>query len=155
MKAVIAQNDQKILICNYMEERTGANFDPKMCQGFAIMSDDNVFCGAVLVSNVREHNGKVVDCEVSIASEVATAWRPEPCRAIFYYIFKQLGCVRCTCITKKNNLKARKFMEAMNFQLEGNVRKGYDGEKDALIYGLLAEDCTFLEDLNSGEEVRP
>lgn len=144
MIAVPAQPQQLVLLCEYIREKTEAVIDPAMCQGFAVMNDDNVFVAGVLVSNVRYHNEKPVDCELSCAAETSVAWKPEVCRAIFQYVFKQLGCVRCTSITKKNNTRSRAFLEALNFQLEGNVRKGYDGEKDALIYGLLAEDCEFL-----------
>jgi RimJ/RimL family protein N-acetyltransferase len=80
------------------------------------------------------------------------AWRPHVCRAVFEYIFGQLGCIRCTAITRKNNSKAREFLEALNFQLEGRARKGYDGERDALIYGLLAEECRFFGAGRDGEK---
>lgn len=145
MRAVIASGDKLNLLCEYLKSRIGCTFDPANSQGFAIMSDDDVFVGGVLISNIRYHEGVAVDCEVSIASETATAWRPEPCRAVFKYIFEQLGCARCSAITRKNNTKARAFLETFKFQLEGNIRKGYDGQRDALVYGLLAEECPFLE----------
>jgi RimJ/RimL family protein N-acetyltransferase len=148
MKAVIASAHTLPLICDYLFTKTGVQFDPRACQGFAVLDDDGTFMAGVLVSNVREHNGKPVDCEISCAAEHSIAWKPEVCRAVFNYVFVQLGCARCTSITKKNNTRARHFLEALNFQLEGRVRKGYDGEKDALIYGLLAEECQFIGGLN-------
>lgn len=148
MRAEVAQPQQLPLLCAYMSDKIGIEFEPNKVQGFAIMSDQNVFIAGVVVSNVRYSGDKAVDCEISCASESATAWRPEVCKAIFQYIFGQLGCVRCTSIVKKNNHKSRKFLEALNFQLEGNVRKGYDGQKDALLYGLLAEECQFYGGLN-------
>lgn len=148
MIAVPSTQKQLPLLCAYMKEKTGTVFDPNMCQGFAVINDKQEFIAGVLISNVRSHEGKVIDCEISCATENSIAWKPEVCRAVFGYIFTQLGCVRCTSITKKNNTKARAFLEALNFVLEGNVRRGYDGQKDALIYGLLAEDCQFLGALN-------
>jgi hypothetical protein len=148
MRAEVCDPYKLELVCRYMHEKTDVVFQASQVQGFAILSDDNTFVAGVIVSNVRMHNDKAIDCEISCASESSIAWRPEVCRAVFGYVFNQLGCVRCTSITKKNNNKSRAFLEALNFKLEGNVRLGYDGEKDALIYGLLAGDCEFLGDLN-------
>lgn len=145
MIAVPATPQNKSLLCDYMREKTDITFDPAQVQGFAIMSDDNRFVGGVLVSNVRYAEGRAIDCEISCAAEASIAFRPEVCRAIFTYVFVQLGCVRCTSITKKSNTRTRQFLEALNFELEGNVRRGYDGVRDALIYGLLATDCKFVE----------
>jgi len=150
MRAVIASPDKVVLLCKYLQEKVDCAFEPESSQGFAIMSDDNVFVGGVLVSNVRYTGSRAVDCEVSIAIENPLALKPEPMRAIFEYIFLELGCARCTAITRKANTKARGFLEAFKFLLEGNIRKGYDGERDALIYGLLAEDCPFLEGRTGG-----
>lgn len=144
MRAVPA-GDKLAMLCKYMYEKTGVVIDPAMSQGFAVLDDNNDFIAAVVVSNLRHYNGKAIDCEISCATENSMAWRPEVCRTIFGYVFGQLGVVRCTSITRKNNTKARSFLEALNFELEGNVRRGYDGEKDALIYGLLAEDCQFFQ----------
>lgn len=148
MKAVPATPQQIPLLCKYLYEKTDTMFEPGMCQGFAILSDTDDFIAAVLVSNLRSHNGVVIDCEISCATENSMAWRPEVCRAIFQYVFGQLGCARCTSITKKNNVKCREFLDALNFKLEGSIRKGYDGLKDALVYGLLREECRYFGDLN-------
>lgn len=147
MRAVPA-GDKLAMICQYMYEKIGVSFNPMQCQGFAVLSDDGDFVGAVLVSNITYSGIVAVNCEISCASETSMAWKPHVCRAVFDYVFRQLGCVRCTSITRKNNTKARKFLEALNFQLEGNIRKGYDGEKDALVYGLLREECQFFGGLD-------
>lgn len=147
MRAVPA-GDKLAMICQYMYEKIGVAFNPSQCQGFAVLNDDGSFVGAVLVSNVQYNGSAAINCEISCASETSMAWKPHVCRAVFQYVFGQLGCVRCTSITKKNNTKARAFLEALKFQLEGNIRKGYDGEKDALVYGLLREECQFFGGLN-------
>ena len=136
------------MLCLYMLEKIGTPFDPTKCQGFAIMDDKGVFAGAVIVSNLREYAGVAFDCEISCAAESSMAWKPGVCRAVFQYVFGQLACKRCTAITRKNNTRARRFLEGLNFQLEGNVRRGYDGEKDALVYGLLAEECHYFGGFN-------
>lgn len=148
MRAEIAKPQQLPLLCHYLEDKIGIAFNPHEVQGFAVMSDKDEFVAGVVISNVRYTGDKAIDCEISCATESSIAWKPEVCKAIFGYIFGQIGVVRCTSIVRKNNTKSRNFLEALNFQLEGNVRKGYDGQKDALIYGLLAEDCQFYGGLN-------
>ncbi len=147
MKAVPAGQHLGML-CSYMQSKIGIPFDPNACNGFAILGDDGSFKAAVLVTNVRCTDGVPIDCEISCAAETSIAWQPEVCRAVFQYIFGQLGCIRCTSITTKNNTRTRKFLEHLKFELEGNARKGYDGKHDALIYGLLREDCQFFGGFN-------
>ena len=152
MKAVIAQGQQLALLCSYMKDKIEIEFNPAQVQGFAVLSDSDVFVAGVIISNLRYSNKEPIDCEISCATETSIAWKPGVCRAIFGYVFGQLGCARCTSIVMKKNTRSREFLEALNFQLEGNLRKAYDGKKDALIYGLLAEECQFYGDLN-GQEI--
>jgi len=51
----------------------------------------------------------------------------------------------------KKNLNARKFLESLGFELEGRLKHEYDGQHDAIVYGLLTKNCRFLAD-DSGEE---
>ena len=149
MKAVPALDiPAKELLCRYMYQKTEAMLTPASVGGFAILNDQGKFTAAVLVSNVRYYENTAIDCEISCASESPMAWRPHVCTAVFQYVFGQLGCTRCTSITRKNNTKSRAFLEALNFQLEGRIRRGYDGKNDALVYGLLAENCDFFGGLN-------
>lgn len=126
----------------YVTEKIGGmTLTPGMFSAMMVLDDNNDFVAGIVFSNFRG-----TDVEVSCASDTPAAWRPHVCRAIFKYVFEQLGCVRCTSITVKGNRKARSFLESLGFQLEGNVRLGYDGTKDALIYGLLRSECRFLAD---------
>ena len=124
-----------------VEKIGGMALTPGMFTAMMVVNDEGDFVAGVVFSNFRG-----TDVEVSCASETPAAWRPHVCRAIFKYVFEQLGCVRCTSITVKGNRKARGFLESLGFQLEGNVRLGYDGMRDALIYGLLRSECRFLAD---------
>lgn len=144
----VPAGDKLALVCEYMYDKTGVRFNPETCQGFAVLSDTGEFVAAVLVSNVTHYNGEPISCDISCASDTSMAWQDNVCRAVFEYVFGQLRCKRCTSITRKNNTRARGFLEALNFVLEGNVRKGYDGKNDALVYGLLAEECRFFGGLN-------
>jgi hypothetical protein len=141
-----------------MEKIPGLQLAPGMFVAFMVVNDEKDFVAGVAFTNYRDSDGVPTDIEVSCASETPAAWRPEVCRAIFSYAFEQLKCVRCTSITVKGNKKARSFLEGLGFQLEGNVRLGYDGRRDALIYGLLRSECRFLavdSERDDGEKERP
>lgn len=138
MRAIPAGENTE-MVGAYLKEKTGADLAPGMYSAFAIMSDTEGFMGGVAISNFRG-----IDCEITCASESPVAFRDSVINAVFTYIFVQLGCVRCTCATTKRNKRTREFLEALGFQLEGNMRLGYDGQRDALIYGLLASECRFL-----------
>lgn len=141
------------MVGRYVCEKTGAKLVPGMYQAFMVVNDQNDLVGAATFTNQRG----TVDIEMSGASETPFAWRPHVCKAILGYAFDQLGCVRISCITVKGNRKARTFLEGLGFQLEGNLRLGYDGRRDALIYGLLRSECRFLTDEREShvEEGRP
>ena len=93
------------MVGEYLTEKTGMEARAwnvsKRCM---VVDDGNNFVAGVVISNFR-----TTDCEISCASENPAAWRPHVCKAIFTYIFEQLGCVRCTSITVKGNRKARGF----------------------------------------------
>lgn len=127
------------LVGAYVCEKTGMDLQPGSYSAMMVVNSKDQFVAGIIVSNFRG-----TDCEISCASETPAAWRPHVCRAVFSYIFEQLGCARCTSITTKSNRKARDFLTSLGFELEGNLRRGYDGVKDALIYGLLADECRFL-----------
>jgi hypothetical protein len=133
----------------------GLKLAPGMYQAFMIVNDEKDFIGAVIFTNYRDTDGVPTDIEISCAAETPAAWRPSVCNAVFQYVFEQLGCVRCTSVTVKGNRKARSFLERLGFQLEGNVRLGYDGQRDALIYGLLRSECRYLTDSerDDGQEI--
>lgn len=144
---VIPAGEQLDLIGKYVGEKCDATFVPGLFQGFAVLNDDGQFAAAVVVSDFREH-----DCQISCATESKFTWRPHVLKAVFNYVFNQLGCVRCTSITKITNKKARAFLEHMGFQLEGKLRLGYDGKRDALIYGLLASECRYIDQPEEDDE---
>lgn len=143
---VVPAGDKTALVGQYVGSKCKCIFEEGTFQALAVLNDDNEFVAGVVVS---EYSG--VDCRISCATETSTAWRPHVIRAVFDYVFNQLGCVRCTAVTLKRNVRARKFMEGLGFVLEGRLRLGYDGVKDALIYGYLASDCRYLGEPDHGQ----
>lgn len=137
----IPEGRGKDLIVKYINDNTNSKHTSDLSQVIGIFNDDNQFKGAVLVSGYRD-----IDCELSTASSTPLVWTEEVLRHIFNYIFRDLGCIRCTAITTQKNKKAKAFLTALNFKYEGRMRKALDGENDAIIYGLLRDDCIYIQE---------
>ena len=61
------------------------------------------------------------------------------------YPFVQLDCQRATVIVRKKNKRSRKFVEWLGFRQEGCCRRGFKDD-DAIIYGLLREECRWIKE---------
>lgn len=142
------------LVGRYVNEKVGISVTNTPYVGFAVYDSDGEFVAGVIVSNFRG-----TDCEISMAAETPNWARKGVIKYILGYIFNKLGCVRCTCIVKnvKDSKRTRRFLVGLGFILEGNLRRAYDGTHDALVFGLLAEECRFLagsRGLENGQEIR-
>ena len=136
--------DKTSMVGQYiMEKVPGLHLTEGKYVGFAFVDGEGNFYGGAVISNFRAGEfGN--DCEISCAAETPMAFRAHVMRAVFGYVFGQLQCVRLTAITTKRNMRSKRFLTALGFRVEGCVRRAYDGRRDALIYGLLAEDCRYL-----------
>ena len=63
-------------------------------------------------------------------------------KAIYTALFSQV--VRLTALIDPSNKRAIKNAVAMGFVVEGLCRRGIDGRRDGLVFGMLREDCKFL-----------
>lgn len=63
-------------------------------------------------------------------------------RAMFTAVFTQ--AVRVSALIEPDNARAIKNARALGFQYEGFLRMGVEGKRDALLFGMLREDCKFL-----------
>lgn len=62
--------------------------------------------------------------------------------AVFTYIWKQLGCTRCSSRVRVDNAQAIVLNERIGFRKEGLMRRACDGV-DVLIMGMLKEECRY------------
>jgi RimJ/RimL family protein N-acetyltransferase len=63
---------------------------------------------------------------------------------VFAYPFLQLECNRVTGLVRTDNAKAQRFDEHIGFIKEGVLRKGATDGTDYIIYGMLKEECRWL-----------
>lgn len=62
--------------------------------------------------------------------------------AIFTALFAR--AVRVTALVSPDNERAIKTTRRLGFVYEGFMRKGVEGRRDALLFGMLREDCRWL-----------
>jgi hypothetical protein len=71
----------------------------------------------------------------------------------FRYPFEQLGCKRVTGLVPARNEVAARFDEHLGFIYEGRIRQVLPNGDDLLVYGMLREECRFLQvGLNHGRK---
>lgn len=63
-------------------------------------------------------------------------------RTIFKALFSR--AVRVTALVDPDNERAVNQVRRMGFVYEGFLRMGLEGKRDALIFGMLADDCLYL-----------
>lgn len=102
----------------------------------------------------HEKNGQLIagvvfnfqtECDIVMHVAASGPWLTrEYVQAVFAYAFVQLGSRRVSACPKAGNHATRKLIEAMGFRLEGTLRHYYPDD-DAVIYGLLREECGYIE----------
>lgn len=104
------------------------------------MSDKN----GKLVAGCVYHRWRGFDCEVTFASVTPRWLLPQNLTPLFHYPFVQRGLRRLTLIIGSNNRNAVSTNLRIGFKLEGRARKAYDGTNDAIILGMLREECPHI-----------
>ena len=90
------------------------------------------------------HNYRNPSIEVSMASVTPRWGTKEIFKALTSYPFIQLNCRRITATTEAKNQSVRTFLQRFGFTEEGYHPHVFpDG--DAVTYGLLRENCKWLE----------
>lgn len=64
---------------------------------------------------------------------------------VFAYPFLQVGCRRVTGLVREDNLDAQRFDEHLGFKREGLIRQGASDGSNLILYGMLKEECRWLE----------
>lgn len=82
------------------------------------------------------------DCEVSIGSTGGLS--REFIRAVFRYVFLELGCRRATGRVDAS-LPWAGQLKRLGFVEEGRLREGATSGGDTIIFGMLRHECRWLE----------
>ena len=109
------------------------------CIGLGIDKDGAIAAGVVIELK------SPFDAHVSVFSVRPDAWTRQTVEEVFSYLFDHLGVARVTCLTSKKNKRSRKTIEGLGFRHEGTLKKGLDGNRDAIVYGMVREDCRWIK----------
>lgn len=114
----------------WMESALGEKFVPPFTAIGATDQTGAIIAGFVFNMYTRH------DVEVSL---VATRLPRGLMRAVYVYVVETLGCDRATFRTRADNEPAKSALIRLGAQLEGQQR-GYFGDCDALLFGILKEE---------------
>jgi len=132
-RLVVAETEaDKKFMMEWVERRL---YDVKFDNAEAI----GVLVDGVVTAVVLFHNFRPPNIEVSLAIDKSFMYSKSLVKKIFSYPFDILGCGRMTAYCNKKNKKARKLIEGLGFEYEGNMRKAGPNNIDVIIYGLLRE----------------
>lgn len=106
--------------------------------GLGVVVDNRLIAGVVF------NEYRKTDIRESFAA-IEPRWATHATlRTLFSYPFVHLGVRRMTGIVEKKNKKSRELTLRLGFKYEGNCRKAMDNGDDAIIYGMLKEECKWI-----------
>lgn len=111
------------------------------CEAWGIIKDEQMV-GAVIFNH---HHPEIGDIEWNIVAPNTTWVGRDTLEVVFDYVFNQLKCVRMSVTLPKGAKKNREFLEKLGFIMEGTKRRGFPGGQNAILYGLLKEECKWLK----------
>lgn len=106
--------------------------------GFGAVRDGKLI-GAIVFT---EHRGP--DVRVSFAGFGPWLSR-RLLRTAAAYAYRDLGCRRITAVVKRANKTSRRQVEKIGFRLEGSHPASFEDGGAACSYGMLREQCRWLE----------
>ncbi len=110
-----------------------------LCVALGVVDRQGSLIGGCIFNNYRHPN-----IEATIATTSPRWCSRGVLSGIFAYPFRQLRCTRVTAITEVMNQPARAFLCRLGFQEEGTLRKAFPGGIDAVVHGMLTEECRWI-----------
>lgn len=138
MKRIVWDEPERVM--RFVAERTQEENGYPLYTAIGLEKNGQLVAGAVF----NMHSG--VNVMGHLASDGSKHWMtPAYLAACFRYAFVQLGCERITGLVRSDNIDAQRLDEHLGFKREGVLRKATPDGKDMFLYGLLKEECRFLE----------
>lgn len=85
------------------------------------------------------------DVRIAFAASTPRWGTKKNIRAVFAIPFIQYRCARVTTVAGRGNKRARRLNEGVGFKFEGLIRRGWNGREDAIVYGMLRDECKWLD----------
>ncbi len=130
---------QDRIVCNFVASAFDHidRFDD--CIGIGIDKDGTLVAGVVIELKTP------FDAYATVFSTTPRAWSKEIIAGLFQYLFTHLGVSRITCEAAKGNKRSRRIIEGLGFRHEGTKKKGLDGKRNAIIYGMTDDECQWIK----------
>lgn len=137
----------------YGHNRVVGEFVASQIKGFDGRLDKEDYTAIGVINDNRELIAGVIFNEyrppVDIRENFAAvdkSWATRPIlKHLFAYPFIHLGVRRMTGIIGADNNASIRLTEKLGFKLEGRARQAMDDGQDALIYGMLKEECPWIK----------
>lgn len=107
-------------------------------------SDDGTPLGALVFNDYTGQN-----IEISIVG----LWSKKMFRVAGDYVFNQLKAQRMTARTRVDNKKVINVIIGAGFRVEGKARRYYPDGTDAILFGMLKEECNWRFPSTQANEV--
>jgi RimJ/RimL family protein N-acetyltransferase len=98
----------------------------------------------VAVALYHQYRPSAPDIQMTMVANTPRWCTKGVLRVILGYPFDTIGCRRVTCIIGRKNKRSRRLVEGLGWKLEGTCRRAWDGKQDAMIYGMLREECRWI-----------
>ena len=130
------------VLANWITERIpyAESLEPCRCIGFRRRSDGKILYGGAF----NEFRGR--DVQYHAACDDPKVLTRSRIALLFEYPFVQLGVERISCVIAASNSRSRRVVEGLGWVYEGTVRKFYADNEDGCIYGMLREECRWLDE---------
>lgn len=138
MKRIIV--DQSGRVASWVSARIPGKDDfPEDARAIGLEQDGEVIAGVVYTM----YTGSGV-C-MHVAAVPGARWMTRDfLYTVFAYPFLQLQCRRVTGLVRTDNEPAQRFDEHLGFVCEGVMRAADDDGCDLIVYGMLREECRWL-----------
>lgn len=138
----------------YGHDRVVAEFVASKIEGFDSSLDKNDYVAIGVVENGGLIAGVIyneyrppVDIRESFAS-ISPTWATKyTLKHLFAYPFIHLGVRRMSSVVDVANVASVDLTERLGFKREGVIRKAMDNGNDAIMFGMLKEECPWIKSL--------
>lgn len=134
--------EQKLEHLLWAQQVLGVAWDIRQVTWLTSLSQSGSILGVAVFSRFTEGN-----CEITVASQSPQFISKSFAFACTYYAFETCKCRRVTAIIAVGNEKSLNLAQQLGFRIEGRLRNWF-ASGDALIHGLLREDCKWFKALN-------
>jgi hypothetical protein len=121
--------------------KTPADLGPY--HAFGVLKDGKPAC--VVIYNWFRQMEFGHDVRVIIVSENPGWCLPGVLRELFSYPFVYAGCERITAVIKDGNERSLKLCKGLGFRREGVMRRAHNGKTNAILLGMLKDECKWLK----------